>query len=131
MGFDRADAGDTSAVRRSLVGTAALVLALTACGGGGGQSEETAIFCDRAEEVDAYLDEGLEFGDVSDEDVIIALEDLTDVAPDEIFDDVDIVREAYTIAVDEGDRGIFDEPEVQDASDSFADYLDEECGITD
>lgn len=113
----------------TLVGTAALAVALAGCSGGGGQSEEVALFCEQAEEVDAYLNEGLELGDVSDEDVIVALEDLTDVAPDEIFDDVDIVREAYTIAVDEGDRGIFDEPEVQDATGSFADYLDEECGI--
>ena len=108
-----------------MAGTAALVLALTACGGGG-QSEEAAEFCDRAEEIDAYLDGG----DVSDDDVIVGFEELTDVAPDEIYDDVDLVREAYTIAIDEGDEGVFDEPEVQDAMDRFDEYLDDECGIS-
>lgn len=125
--------GESSAVRnRALAASAAVALSLglTACGDGSGQSEEASRFCDRAEEVDQYLNEGIEFGDVSDEDVIAGLEELTDVAPEEIFEDVDIVREAYTVAVDEGDSSVFELPEVQDATARFGDYLDEECGIS-
>lgn len=103
--------------------------ALAGCAGAGGQSEEVRAFCERADVVDQYLNEGAEFGDVSDEDVIAGFEELARTAPERIFPSVDVVREAYTYVVDTGDESVFDEPEVQDASNRFARYLDEECGI--
>ena len=116
---------------RAVAGAAMLMFGLVACGSSGArQSEETRRFCDEAERVDDHLNEGIEFGNVSDDDVISGLEDLTDLAPDEVVDDVVIVGEAYTIAVDEGDDAVFAEPEVQDATGRFADFLDEECGIS-
>ena len=116
-----------SAVR---VGALVLSVALVGCVGGGAQSDEVRAFCRRANEIDRYLDEGLDVGDVSDEDVIGGFEELADAAPDEIFDDVDLVREAYTYVVDTGDESAFEEPEVQRASARLAQYLEEECGIS-
>jgi len=118
-------------IRMRALGLAAapLLLFTVACGDDGGGDPEA--FCDKIEE---YEDDGSLQSQDPDES-LEAFDDLAEDAPGELQDDLDTLRDAYEEAadLDPEDAGqafeILLSEEVFEATQNFAQYLEDECGI--
>lgn len=103
-------------MHRILALSAILVLA----GACGGDTAGTEAFCDVAREM-----AGVEPGDV--EASTDVLQRLRDEAPDDIRDAVNTIVDASEEAFETRDATILQREEVQEASDEFDAYLEENC----
>jgi hypothetical protein len=117
---------------------AVLAVMAVACGddgdsGSSGETGDAEAFCVRLEELQE--EEGL---DLDDDGAAAALEELADLAPEEIDGEVNRIQRAFEALseLDQDDPDAFEEvlelvydPAVIRAFEAFADYADDECGI--
>ncbi len=129
-------------MRKLVVVGIVAVLSLTgaACGGdddddagGGGGGGGGGDFCDQARALDEQDTE-----DISPEESLESLRDISDDAPDELQDEIDLLIELGELVVEAGDDpeaqaeafADVDQEELTTASATLTAYLEEECGIT-
>ncbi|UPK74948.1 hypothetical protein MU582_21360 [Nocardioidaceae bacterium SCSIO 66511] len=99
-------------MRRAGLAVAAAIMAagtLTACGGGDD-------FCDAGGDLDSFDPESSETKD--------AIDDAVDAAPDEIKDDMELLRDVVN---DPESVSEMDPEEVSSASTNITEYVDENC----
>jgi hypothetical protein len=117
-----------------------VLLAAVACGGDDGGSEsadgggDPEAFCDRLVE----LDDADEL-DLEDDEALAALDELVELAPDEIDSDLTRIQEALEelVALEEdGGEDAFGaafeivlDPRFNSSLEDFAEYADDECGV--
>lgn len=102
------------ALRRALAVLASLVLVGAACGDGDGDGSDVAAYCELVEE----LNEG-------GEPDLDQLDDLTDLAPEEIRDDIQTVRDELE---ELGDAGGRPSAEATEAIAKIVEFDQEHCG---
>lgn len=129
-----------SSIRSSALLAVVLLLAAVACGGDDGGSEsadgdgDPEAFCDRLVE----LDEADEL-DLDDADALAALDELVELAPEEIDSDLSRIQDAFEelVALEEdGGEDAFGaafeiilDPRLTSSLDDFAEYAEDECGV--
>lgn len=123
-----------------LAGTLLLTAGLAACGDDGGDTLTAEEFCEHLDELENMDDSDLLAEDELD-DAIDAMDELIAVAPDEVRDDLQIMRDKFAefgeLDIDENDPEagfealmmlVFD-PDFMGAAERLEEFTVEECGF--